>query len=103
MKVDSERVWVEQNKKGYEGLFHYSDAQPVRVTISRDTYDFQSYGRAELFDGYKWNVVASIPYPKLKINTYPAYGQGWTDENIARAWFAPDRDELLRLVLIILG
>ena len=39
----------------------------LRVSIKRDSYDDQSYGKAELFSDGKWHHVYSIPYPQLRV------------------------------------
>jgi hypothetical protein len=39
----------------------------LRISIKRDSYDFQSYARIELWSDTegKWNFVHSIPYPEM--------------------------------------
>ena len=67
----------EQHHKGrqsleYTAIFEITpvlSTVKVRVELCRDSYDFQSYGRIQIFspDENKWNFLASIPYSKLAI------------------------------------
>ena len=64
----------------------------LRIRIKRDSYDFQSYARIELWSEPlgKWNFVHSIPHPEMACvkSTF----EGKMDE---------DAVELLRMALLI--
>lgn len=59
---ESRRVWSGQQDRNIEVTGDVC-GYPVRLRIRVDSYDFQSYGRAEVFSpsGVCWNEVSSIP------------------------------------------
>jgi hypothetical protein len=76
------KIWHDRSRQAtdYEGIFAVPGApvsgatgpRPdwrVRVHIHAESYDFQSYGRAETFDSVAghWNVAAVIPGLLLKV------------------------------------
>lgn len=70
-----------------------SNGKKLRICIKRDSYDFQSYARIELWsepEG-KWNYVHNIPYPEMAC-VQSALG-GKMEE---------DARELLRMALLII-
>lgn len=73
----------------------------VRIKICSDSYDFQSFARAELFSptDLKWNVVGHIPYAEMKTPHKLAYIQtGKAKDN-----FMADFDKLLGIVDGLVG
>jgi hypothetical protein len=50
----------------------------VRLKIKSDSYDFQSYARADVFnpESLSWNPLASIPYSNMKTKTGLVYQPG---------------------------
>lgn len=64
--IDAERIMRLENE---------ARAVKVRIKIKSDSYDFQSYARAEVFDqaALKWNQVASIHYSKMSTPSKLAY------------------------------
>lgn len=64
----------------------------LRICIKRDSYDFQSYARIELWSDTegKWNLVHSIPY--VEMACVRAAFEGKMEEDAA---------ELLRIALLI--
>lgn len=72
----------------------------VRVRIQSDSYDFQSYARAEVWDGNKWNEVATRPYSQMDTPYGLCYAphDGWKDEGI----FLADFNYLIREVELVL-
>jgi hypothetical protein len=65
------KEWDSKSTSHYVGLFMFvmpgHDRIHIRVTISRDSYDFQSYAIAEALneDSRQWNPIAYIPYPLM--------------------------------------
>jgi hypothetical protein len=86
----------------------------VRIEIKRDSYDFQSYGTAEIFDtmAAEWHPAVSIPYPLVAVTRVApveghersvaivGVGQALTDA--AKALFAEDEASLLDRVCELL-
>lgn len=68
------------------------------VEVKRDSYDFQSYARIKLFDGYKWNLLANIPYANMKSLSVSYVQKQETVEPCLQA----DADELLRIATDLL-
>ncbi len=59
----TQKVWLKQQAVCYEALWRIG-AHKVRIDIERDAYTTQSFARAMLFDGTKWNVLVSTPVPQ---------------------------------------
>lgn len=55
----SKRTWNASQSWYHERLFMLLNRK-VRCQIRRNAYDEQSYARAELFDGDKWNEIAHL-------------------------------------------
>jgi len=77
-------------------------AKKVRVRIYSDSYDFQSYAKAELYSPERgeWSEIASRHYSQMGTPTKLAYLPDAKGEK--PAWFQIDRDYLVDLVVKIL-
>lgn len=73
----------------------------VRIRISSDSSDFQSFARVELFSpaDLKWNVVGNIPFAQMKTPHKLAYVANGT----AKDHFKADFDKLLGIADGLLG
>ena len=81
-----ETVISQQISKGRQSMeaerivaFETNDRKiKVRIKIKSDSYDFQSFARAEAFNpqSLEWNPIASIPYSNMKTKTGLVYQQG---------------------------
>ncbi|MHC5194744.1 hypothetical protein ACYSUW_13415 [Pseudomonas frederiksbergensis] len=73
----------------------------VRIKISSDSSDFQSFARVELFSpsDLKWNVVGHIPFAQMKTPHKLAYVTNGT----AKEHFTADFDKLLGIADGLLG
>ena len=60
----SDRTWQGQQSWNRE-IIENIEGRRVRLTVKVDAYDFQSYGRAELWNGSEWKKVHSIPGQQL--------------------------------------
>lgn len=116
-----ERLSAPQLTRGrgvdYVALWEHPPYAPqgrkVRIRIHRDFYDFQSYARAELFDGNKWNVIDTLPTTAMKIHEtkcgprghqIPAVSSQVKERDLesVRSYFEADESMLLRKVALIL-
>jgi hypothetical protein len=65
------KTWSEETNNGvnYERLFAIGERK-LRVRIHAESYVIQSYGQLEVLDptANKWNLLATIPGPLLKVN-----------------------------------
>jgi hypothetical protein len=53
----------------------------IRTTVYVDSYEFQSYARAERWNGERWYEIATIPYGAMSsTKTVSAYGKGDNNE-----------------------
>ena len=71
----------------------------VKLSIKSDSYENQSYARASIFDGAKWNVVYHIHYNEMKTPHKLAY----TETNDMEMKFLADLRRLREKTHIILG
>jgi len=76
--------------------------EKLRVRIYSDSYDFQSYAKAELYSPTRgeWSEIASRHYSQMGTPTKLAYLPDATGEK--PAWFQIDRDYLVDLAIKIL-
>lgn len=65
-KVIEVRTWKTRQSAHYEQLANLGKFK-IRISITRDSYDFQSHAVASVFDPVKlsWNTVYTIPHPKM--------------------------------------
>ena len=63
----------------------------VRLTIHRDPYDFQSWGKTELWDGSKWNEVYTLQGVLMQTLKNVMYRPDWQ----TYAYYSADVDSLL--------
>src|SRR5215212_3988719 len=50
----------------------------VRLILHCDPYDFQSWGRTQLWDGSKWNEIYTLPGTAMKtLSKTVCYGKDW--------------------------
>lgn len=101
----------------YAALWEHPPYAPtgrkVRIRIHRDFYDGQSYARAELFDGNKWNVIETLPTSEMMIHVLkdgprghriPAVSSQTPERDLesVRSYFEDDEAALLKRVALIL-
>ena len=60
----SEISWSKQAAH-YKRVFLLGESDMLKISIKRDSYDFQSYARLSRWDGKQWNLVSEIPYSKM--------------------------------------
>ena len=72
----------------------------VRLTVRSDSYDFQSYARAEVWNpvDLKWNIVHTIHFSDMLTPAGLVYRQG-----LSLANFHTDMERLLEATKEILG
>ena len=94
------RVWKGHQSWNYRAIWTVR-GKKVRVTIKVDSYDFQSYGRAEILSETKdkWNVISSIPGEQLA--TYQKIGA--YDRDITAEAFKEDEQRLIAEIELILS
>jgi hypothetical protein len=73
-----ERVWKSRGTDVFFEDIISIHGIPVRITIRRNFYAYQSFARAELFDKttLSWHRVASIPHPLMKTNERITFTHG---------------------------
>lgn len=74
----------------------------VRLTVKSDSYKFQCFARAEVWNpaDLKWNQVHSIPHGKMETEEGLCYLPGNRGENWSH--FQKDLAELMRVVREVL-
>lgn len=73
------------------------EGNKLRYEVEHNAYAFQSWGRAELWDGSRWNLVHAIPGGEL-----PNYGRtSYTQSSVEEDAFDEDLAELERVVLAV--
>jgi hypothetical protein len=97
--MERQRFWQDRQSWNYQFLTKIEDI-PVKVSIRRDSYDFQSYARAYVWsdEGMEWRLAASLPYEDMDTLDLPAYvddGRDWR-------YFEADEAALLEEVRWIL-
>ena len=91
--VVSDRTWQGHQSWNRE-LIENISGKRVRFTIKVDAYDFQSWAKAELWNGEKWNSVHHIPGQQVK-----AFGKvSYVSRTCAPSVFEPDINELRAVV-----
>lgn len=73
----------------------------IMLTIKSDSYRDQCVALAERWDGAKWQRVIDIPTSAMKTEISLVYLPNSTGMNAQH--FTTDRNELLRLVGLVLG
>lgn len=86
--------------------------ETLRIAIHRDSSDFQSYARIEIYDPTqkRWNPLGHIPYRRMAVHQQKRTQHGSIDavsyvadlSPEGRALFEQDTAELLRQAAIIL-
>lgn len=92
----SDRTWKGQQSWNRERIVIIGDKR-VRYTVKRDSYDFQSYGKAEVWNGEKWHTVHHIPGQELK-NTVSYVGR-----DVLPTAFLEDMAELARVTRAVIS
>lgn len=76
------------------------DGHKIRTTVYVDAYDFQSYARAERWNGERWYEMATIAHPAMhSVKKVSRFGKVDAD---AEAAMNVDTQELLKAVKAIL-
>lgn len=68
----SERTWQGHQSWNREVIENIGGKR-LRFTIKVDAYDFQSWGKAELWNGERWNEIHHIPGQKLRCMRMVSY------------------------------
>lgn len=63
--VISDRTWQGHQSWNREVIENIGGKR-VRLTVKVDAYDFQSWAKAELWNGEKWNTIHHIPGQEIK-------------------------------------
>ena len=85
----SERCWKGQQSWNYEAIVKLYSTRKLRVTIKRDSYDFQCVARVDLWTG-EWTRVNS-----LSISECLCYKVSYVAMNADAVAFRPDAVRLL--------
>lgn len=76
--------------------------EKIRITIKSDSYDFQSYAKAWVFNRSRleWAPIASLHYGDMETPTGLAYkaSEGWRNAG----WYSADRCALIDRILWVL-
>lgn len=59
-KLIQEKINKGSQSLNYSAIYKLEKSKKVQILIKRDSYDRQSYAKIELFDGAKWNYLASL-------------------------------------------
>ncbi len=94
----SERVWYGRQSVNLERIVEIGGKR-IRYLIEIDSYDFQSSGRSDLWNGEKWHRVHYIPGPELFTGKMVSYVQ----KGITARAFAGDLAELVRVTRAVVG
>jgi hypothetical protein len=76
VKILEEKFWKEQHDIHSRTIYrHVETGKVFKTEIDVNSYDFQSYARAEVLVNDKWQYLYNTPYPemesiKLKINIF---------------------------------
>lgn len=97
-RVISERLWKGRQSVNLERIVAYGDKR-VRYLIEIDAYDFQSSGRAELWNGEKWHRVHFIPGQQLRARHTVSY----VHHDVKPGSFDADMAELRAIVRAVVG
>lgn len=94
----SDRTWQGQQSWNRE-VIESEAGHRLRLTVKVDSYDFQSYAKAERWDGMKWHEVHRIPGQEVKARTTVSY----VARSVSPNAFTADIDELRRVAIAIVG
>lgn len=73
------------------------EGNKLKYEVEHNAYAFQSWGRAELWNGTKWNLVHAIPGEALR-----TYGRtSYTSKSVDEDAFDEDLAELERVALAV--
>lgn len=72
--VISDRTWSGHQSWNREVIENVSGKR-VRMTVKVDAYDFQSWAKAELWNGEKWHTVHMIPGQQVRAVKRVSYVQ----------------------------
>ena len=73
------------------------EGNKLKYEVEHNAYAFQSWGRAQLWDGAKWNLVQAIPGEALR-----TYGRtSYTSKSVDEDAFDEDLAELERVALAV--
>lgn len=81
-------------------VYRLDNDMKVRVYIKRDSYDFQSYAKAEYWDGAKWSYVVGRQGTHPKMKDLPSYTTN--DERSRDAALEDIVEDLLEGVIAVL-
>lgn len=93
----SDRTWRGQQSWNRERIMQTASGTRLRFYIHCDAYDFQSYGKVELWDGTKWHQIHHIPGQRL--DTKVSYVQ----RDVQPTAFNADMLELRRVAFAVIG
>lgn len=96
-KTISDRTWQGRQSWNRQIIEDIGDKK-VRFTVQVDSHDFQSWARAELWSGEKWNVIHSIPGQQVRACKTVCY----VDRVCAPSKFDADITELRSVSKLVL-
>jgi hypothetical protein len=97
--MEYQRFWKTRQAWCYRFLTKI-EGYSVKISIKRDSYDDQSFARADVWSDaeLKWNLAATIPYPDMQ-TLYLSYT---ADNGDDYHWWEWDEEALLEEVRWIL-
>ena len=95
---NTEKVWNGDQSWNYESLHVVAYDQKIKIKIKRNAYDNQSWSKAYLFDGNKWNTIVETPHPLMK-----CLGISYVQKEVKAEKFYEDEKILLEEVKILIG
>lgn len=97
MSAVSDRTWKGQQSVNREVIEKWGE-RTLRFTIKVDSYDFQSYGKVEVWKDDAWSTVHKIPGQELKSFKKTSY----VDRHVNIVAFKEDLDELRTVAMAVL-
>lgn len=98
MRKLTQKIWKANQSWHYEALWQVNDRR-IKISIRRNAFDEQNHCVAKMFDGDKWNGIASTPHSRMNCN-HLSYMQ---PNPPTVKDFQTDEDILLAEVKMILG
>ena len=89
ISIIDEKVYNGSQSINYELIGEIKERK-IRISIKRDSVGYQSHARIELWDGDKWNWMASIHHTQMDCMIHHAY-----DPNPTKSMFRKDSQKLI--------
>ena len=97
-EVISDRTW-NGDQSWYREIIESIDGTRLRFKVRVNAYDFQSYGKAQVWRDGKWHEVHTIPGQQLKSSKTVSY----VDRHVRPNQFDDDIVELRRVAKAVIG